>query len=121
MSKKKIRKRIINIRRKYLRRKHRINTILKKVSDLPRLIVFRSNKYTYVQVVDKDWKVLASANDMKLSWWTKTERAFKVGQDIAKKLLEKGIEKVAFDRNGYKYIWRVKAVAEGARESWLKI
>ncbi len=120
MSKKKIKNRIKEIRRRYLRRKHRVNTILKKVSDLPRLIVFRSNKYTYAQVIDKNWNVLASANDMKLSGGTKTERAFQVGQQIAKKLLEKWIEKVAFDRNGYKYIWRVKAVADWAREQWLK-
>ena len=120
MFKKKIRNRIKEIKNRYFRRKHRVNTILKKVSDLPRLIVFRSNKYTYAQVVDKNGNVIAAASDMKVKEWTKTERAYKVGQEVAKKLLEKWVNKVAFDRNGYKYIGRVKAVADWARDAWLQ-
>jgi ribosomal protein L18 len=51
---KKVKNKIKEVRRRYLRRKHRINTILKKVTDLPRLIVFKSNKYTYAQIVDRN-------------------------------------------------------------------
>jgi ribosomal protein L18 len=67
MSKKKIRNRIKEIRRRYLRRKHRVNTIIKKNSDLPRLIVYRSNKHIYAQIVDKNGNVLAYVSDYKIS------------------------------------------------------
>ena len=103
-----------------MRRKHRVNTIIKKNSDLPRLIVYRSNKHIYAQIVDKNGNVLAYVSDYKISEWTKTEKAYKVGEMIGKIALDKGIEKVAFDRNGFAYIGRVKAVAEGARNAWLK-
>jgi ribosomal protein L18 len=54
MSMKKVKNKIKEVRRKYLRRKHRVNTILKKVTNLPRLIVFRSNRYIYAQIVDRN-------------------------------------------------------------------
>ena len=66
MSMKKVKNKIKEVRRRYLRRKHRINTILKKVTDLPRLIVFKSNKYTYAQIVDRNWNVIAAASDLKM-------------------------------------------------------
>ncbi len=120
MFKKKIRNKIKEKRQKFFRRKHRVNTVLKLNSDLPRLIVFRSNKYIYAQVVDKNGKVLASANDLKIKEWTKTERAYKVWQLVAERALKAWIEKVAFDRNWYKYHGRVKALADGARQWGLK-
>jgi large subunit ribosomal protein L18 len=67
MFKKKVKNKIKTKRQRFFRRKHRVNTVLKINSDLPRLIVFRSNKYIYAQIVDKEGKVLASANDLKIS------------------------------------------------------
>lgn len=89
----------------------------------PRLVVFRSQKYIYAQLVDDDkGKIILSANDFefKKSKKSKTDKSKEVGKLIAKKALDKKIEKVVFDRGGYKYHGRVKALAEGAREGGLK-
>lgn len=91
-------------------------------NDKPRLIVFKSVRYTYVQLFDdKTGKVIASSSDIKDdSKANKVEKATAVGADIAKKAQEKNITDVAFDRNGYKYHGRIKALADGAREAGLK-
>lgn len=102
--------------RRYLRRKHKVNSIIKSSCKSPRLIVNRSNAHISVQVVDQSWIVLAHASDTWCSG-TKSEKAFQVGELIASKLLSKSISKVVFDRNWYLYHWRVKQVAEWAR-SW---
>ena len=89
----------------------------------PRLSVFRSKKHIYSQAVD-DWagRTLASASTLSpelrasASQGDNMEAAREVGRLIAQKCLEKGIEKVVFDRAGYRYHGRVKAVAEAARE-----
>lgn len=89
----------------------------------PRLIVTRSNKFTYAQIVDDtSAKTLASASDLKMKSQklTKLEKAKDVGTTIAKNALKKNIKKVVFDRSGYKYHGRVKAVAEGARSAGLE-
>jgi large subunit ribosomal protein L18 len=90
----------------------------------PRLCVFRSLKHIYAQIVnDEEGKTLVSASDIELKKkkeLKKVEIAKEVGKLIAKKALEKKIEKVSFDRSGYKYHGRVKALAEGAREGGLK-
>jgi len=90
----------------------------------PRLSVFRSAKHIYVQLVDDEKrKTLLSASDLKIKKSKskgKTTGAFSLGKLIAEKALEKKIEKVVFDRGGYKYHGRIKAVAEGAREGGLK-
>lgn len=91
-------------------------------ADCPRLVVFRSLKRNYAQLVD-DAKgaVLAAASDTKLTAKeTKTQRAKKVGLELAKKALEKGIKQCVFDRGGWAYHGRVKAIADGAREGGLK-
>lgn len=91
-------------------------------SDKPRLIVFKSVRYNYVQLFDdKTGKVVAASSDIKdNSKANKVDKAKKVGEDIAKKALEKNITEVAFDRNGYKYHGRIKALADGARSAGLK-
>jgi len=103
--------------------------IRKKISgtaDLPRLAVYRSNKQIYVQVVDDLNKVTllsASSKEKEVAEKTgikKTEQAKLVGKLLASKCKEKGIEKVVFDRSGYKYHGRVKSLAEAAREGGLK-
>ncbi len=87
----------------------------------PRLVVYRSIRFTTVQLVDDTTgKTLVAAHDMKTTKGTKTEKAKEVGMEIAKKAKEMGVETIVFDRNGYKYHGRVKAVAEGAREGGLK-
>lgn len=88
----------------------------------PRLAVFRSNKHIYAQIIDDTiGHTLVAASTLEINEpGTKTERSYKCGELLAKRALEKGIEKVAFDRNGYKYHGRVKALAEGARAGGLK-
>lgn len=101
--------------------------IRKKVSGdslIPRLSVFRSNKEIYAQLIDdRSGKTIAAASSMDKGMekeGNKTEIAKRVGEALAKKASEAGIEKCAFDRGGYQYHGRVKALAEGAREGGLK-
>lgn len=109
------------------RRKLRIRTKISGTDERPRLSVFRSAKHIYAQVVDDaSGKTLASAStlsrDLKttLGEDTKTDAAKKVGSLLAKICLEKKIEKVVFDRNGYLYHGRIKALADAAREAGLQ-
>ena len=90
----------------------------------PRLCVFRSSKGIYAQVIDDDAGVtLASASTLALdgSSGTKSERAAEVGKLVAQRAREAGIAKVVFDRGGYLYHGRVKALADGAREGGLEV
>lgn len=105
----------------YLKRKHRVNTKIKDITDLPRLVVNKSNKYNYAQIIDLNGSVVASSNDLKVTEGTKTQRAVTVGTELAKKALEKWIKKVAFDRNGFLYHGRVSSIAEWARNGWLEL
>ena len=94
-------------------------------SDVPRLAVFRSNKQIYAQVIDDTvGKTLAAAssNDKNLTDFkgTKIDQATAVGKSIAENAKSVGIETVVFDRGGFLYHGRVKALAESARESGLK-
>ncbi|MFA6992862.1 MAG: 50S ribosomal protein L18 [Candidatus Gracilibacteria bacterium] len=104
------------------RRRARVHSKVKGTSEKPRLIVFRSLTNIYAQLTDDGKKhVIAASSDLKdKSKTQKTEKAKKVGADIAKKAQEKNIKKVVFDRNGYKYHGRVKALAESARENGLE-
>ena len=82
--------------------------------------MFRSLKFTYAQLIDDaSGKTLAAAHDMKAKKGTKLERAMAVGTELAEKATKAGITTCVFDRNGYKYHGRVKAVADGAREGGL--
>ena len=102
------------------RRHTRIRSHLSGTAERPRLVVFRSLKKNYAQLIDDlSHKVIASASDSAQKG-TKSERAKQVGIVIAKKAVEKGITSCVFDRNGYKYHGRVKAIADGAREGGLK-
>lgn len=87
----------------------------------PRLNVFRSNKNIYVQVIDDaTHATLASASSLDLEKGNTIDAASAVGKLAAERALEKGIETVVFDRGGYLYHGRIKAVAEAAREAGLK-
>jgi large subunit ribosomal protein L18 len=92
-------------------------------AEKPRLCVFRSANHIYAQLIDdQKGKIIAAASDMELKdkKKKKKEKAQEVGKLIAQKALKLKIEKVVFDRAGYNYHGRVKAVADGAREQGLK-
>lgn len=105
---------------KRIRLKKKIRTKIFGTESFPRLSVFRSNKFIYAQVIDdKKGVTLVSASDMDIKKGTKTERATEVGATIAKATNAKGIKKVVFDRNGFKYTGRIKALADSARSNGL--
>ncbi|HNP79659.1 MAG TPA: 50S ribosomal protein L18 [Candidatus Pacearchaeota archaeon] len=105
---------------KRLKRHKRVRAKIKGAEKSPRLCVFRSISHIYAQLInDETGKTLISIQDSGLKG-NKTEIAKKVGNLLAEKAKEKKIEKVIFDRGGYKYHGRVKALAEGAREGGLK-
>ena len=87
----------------------------------PRLAVSRSDKHIYAQIIDDvSGKTLAQASDLSGQAGKKSERAALVGQKIAEAALAQGIKAVRFDRGGYKYHGRVKALAEAARSGGLE-
>ena len=104
----------------------RIRKKINGTAETPRLAIYRSNKQIYVQVVDDlNGVTLLSAcsKEKEIAAQTgikKIEQAKLVGQLLATKCKKKGIEKVVFDRSGYKYHGRVKSLAEAAREGGLK-
>jgi len=108
------------------RRNRRKFVIRKKIfgtSERPRLSVYRSNKYIYVQVIDDDnGKTLAAASSIKLGDKNKLNiaTAQKVGADIAKKIKDCKIESIIFDRNGYLYAGKIKALADSVRKEGIK-
>lgn len=103
------------------RRLRRIRSKIAQNLGLPRLSVFRSNQHVWVQIIDdKHGKTLVSTSTKALeNKGTKSEKAFAVGEMIAKLALEKNIKKVRFDRGLYRFHGRVKAVADGARTKGL--
>lgn len=106
---------------KRIRLKKKIRTKILGTSERPRLSVFRSNNFMYAQIID-DMKciTIASASDIKVKAGTKTERSKAVGAEVAKIAMTKGIKTCVFDRNGFKYTGRVKALADSARAAGLK-
>ena len=101
--------------------KTRIRGKISGTPERPRMSVFRSNKGIYVQIIDDiAGNTLVASSSKGLEGGTKTEVAAKVGADIAKKAMEKGITQVVFDRNGYLFHGRVKSLADAAREAGLK-
>ena len=112
-----------------LKRKRRIRKHITGTAERPRLSVFRSAKHIYAQVIDdtKGITLAAASSVEKLvrenselaAAKGKQETAVAVGKLIAERLIEKGVNKVVFDRNGFLYHGRVKAVSEGARKAGL--
>ncbi|MEK7088960.1 MAG: 50S ribosomal protein L18 [Patescibacteria group bacterium] len=106
---------------KRIRLKAKIRAKISGTSIRPRLSVFRSNKFIYAQVIDdQKGKTLTQASDVKIKKGTKTERAKQVGNMIAEVCSKMKIDKVVFDRNGFKYTGRIKLVADEARVAGLK-
>lgn len=106
------------------RRHKRIRSKIFGTKNCPRLCVFRSSKHIYLQLIDDEaGRTLVSASDLELKSKNKikkVDKAKKVGKLIAQKAKKKKITKIVFDRGGYKFHGRVKAVAEGAREEGLQ-
>ena len=103
--------------------KLRIRKSVNGTSERPRLNVYRSNKEIYAQIIDdSSKKTILSSSSVKLNkeGKTKSEIAKEVGANIAQLLIQTGISSIVFDRNGYLYHGRVKALADGARENGLK-
>ena len=109
---------------KRIRIKRRVRGKISGSSELPRLSVYKSNKEIYAQLIDDNsGKTLASASSREkgvVANGTKTEVSAAVGKAIAAKAIAAGIENIVFDRNGFVYHGRVKALADGAREGGLK-
>lgn len=110
---------------KRLRRKFRLRKKLFGTSNKPRIFVFRSLKHVYIQAVnDIEHKPIIGLSSKKLTpenRMTKTELSYLAGKEFANILLKHGITQAVFDRSGYKYHGRVKAVCEGLREGGIRI
>ncbi len=103
------------------RRQKRIRSKISGTSEIPRLSVFKSNKFIYAQLIDDvKGNTLFSFSSMDSKAKTPLEKATEVGVGIAKKAIAKKIEKVVFDRSGYIYAGKIKAIADGARSGGLK-
>ena len=114
--------------KKYIARKRRVKAIRKRLSgtaERPRLVVFRSLNHIYAQIIDdiKGHTLVAMSTlskDETFEGKTKTDKSREVGSKIAKKAIDLGITEICFDRAGFKYHGRIKALADAARESGLK-
>jgi large subunit ribosomal protein L18 len=105
-----------------IRRHARVRRAVSGTAERPRLAVYRSNRHIYAQLVDDvAARTLAAASDMDGAEGQKAARAKKVGEALAARAKELGIERVVFDRGGRLYHGRVRAVADGAREGGLTI
>ena len=108
---------------KRYRRKARVRAKITGSASRPRLCLFRSNKYLYAQIIDDEKRstILGiSDRQPKLTIKGKTKHAFEFGKVVAQKALAKRISQIVFDRNGYAYHGRIKAFADGLRETGLK-
>lgn len=104
-----------------LRRKARVRAKIAGTAQKPRLSIFRSETHIYAQLINDEMGVtLAAANDLKIEKGTNTQKAIEVWQQLAQKAGELKISEVVFDRGGFAYHGRVKALADAAREGGLK-
>lgn len=115
----------MSIKKEKRKRRHKkIRVRILGTKERPRLCVFRSQSHIYAQLIDDDnAKVLVSVSDIDINSGkksVKSEKAKEVGKLIAKKALEKKIDKVIFDRAGFVFHGRIKSLADGAREGGLK-
>ena len=117
---------IIEKKRIWLKRKKRISKKIVSTVDRPRLSVYRSAKHIYGQVIDDTTGttiVAASSNEKAVKdqpkFESKVDKAVFTGKLLAERAMEKGVKQVVFDRNGFLYHGRVKALSDGAREAGL--
>ena len=113
----------LTVREARLRRHRRVRGKIRGSAERPRLLVFRSNRGVFAQLIDDDaGRTLAAASWLELPKsfkGDKTEQAAEVGKQLAEAAKKAGIETAVFDRGGYLYHGRVKALADGAREGGL--
>ncbi len=103
-----------------MRRSNRIRAKISGTADMPRLAVSRSLNHIQAQIIDDvAGATIVASSDLKITKGTKVERAIAVGKEIAKLAKSKGITKIAFDRGGFLYAGRVKALADAARAEGL--
>ena len=118
---------LVSVKKKrYEKRKLRSKKSLKYSDDKPRMVVKRTNKYLYVQVIDTQNKILASMSSLSKDLEGKKlgkniDSAKLIGKKIAEKLKALKIESVVFDRNGYIFHGKIKALVEACREAGIKI
>jgi large subunit ribosomal protein L18 len=116
---------VLTVRQARQRRHKRVRKRIFGTADRPRLVVFRSNRGIEAQLIDDaDGKTLAAASWLQLKKsfkGNKTEQAAEVGKLLAQNAKKADVEEAVFDRGGYLYHGRVKALAEGAREGGLKL
>jgi large subunit ribosomal protein L18 len=106
---------------KRFRRHLRVRNRVTGTAERPRLVVFRSLKHIYAQLVDDTAnRTLATVSDLGIEQGKKGERATEVGKLIAERAKSAGVTRVVFDRAGYRYHGRIKAVADGARKGGLE-
>ncbi len=106
---------------KRLQRKERIRAKISGIASRPRLSVYRSNTNIYAQLIDDvSGKTLCASSDLKIDGGTKSERAQKVGEELANKAKSLNITEIVFDRGWFAYHGRVKALADAARSAGLK-
>ena len=114
---------VVTKSRQRLRRRRRVRAKVTGTAERPRISVFRSNRGIFAQLIDDDaGRTLAAASWLELPKsfkGDKTEQAAEVGKRLAAAAKKAGVESVVFDRGGYLYHGRVKALAEGAREGGL--
>ncbi len=108
-----------------LRRHRRVRAKISGTTDVPRVSVFRSNRHTFIQIIDDTTgKTIVSTSDIltqkKIMPGNKIARADNLGQAVAEKAQKLGITKIVFDRGGYKYHGRVKAIADAMRKAGLQ-
>lgn len=110
-----------------LRRHRRVRAKIKGTAEKPRVSVYKSHKYLFVQFIDdeKGSTILSNKIESRTKSKTKTkntkmEKAFLVGQELAESAKGKGIKKIIFDRGGFKYHGRIKALADGLRKGGFK-
>ena len=106
-----------------LRRRRRVRAKVRGTAERPRLSVYRSNRGVFAQLInDGEGRTIAAVNwiEPELRKLTASEQARKAGELIAERAKAAGVEKCVFDRGGYKYHGRVRALAEGAREGGLE-
>lgn len=104
-----------------IRRHERVRKGVRGTGERPRLAVFRSLSHIYAQVIDdRAGRTVAAASDLDVGTGKKSEKAKQVGKAIAERAKAAGIGEVVFDRGGYRYHGRIKALADAARESGLR-
>ena len=114
----------LTVREARLRRHRRVRGKIRGTAERPRLVVFRSNRGIFAQLVDDDaGRTLAAVNwtEADLRSLTGAEQAKRAGEVLAQRAKAAGVESAVFDRGGYQYHGRVKALAEGAREGGLRL